>query len=898
MNDQPTSEHFSHCPPMDELAILLSDPQSLRPELARHVDRCSKCQTVLEQISDSGALCELRQIAENSNQRIASLGPPMRDTDLGSLGNLAIEAVIGEGGMGVVYRGRDDQVGRRVAVKILKHDDHPRSRARFNREAKALAKLNHDHVVPLYSVGWASDERPYLVMPLIEGISLKDRISQGNLDVREAVELIRQAALGLEAAHAVSLVHRDVKPANILLDLSDGRAKLSDFGLVQSTEDGTLTQANVLCGTPEYMSPEQADAPDHLDGRSDVYSLGVTLYECLTGTTPFRGRVLEVIEQHRAGNLTYPTKLNRLIPPDLETICLKAMAVERDRRYWTASAMADDLARFLDGRPISARPVSRLTHARLWSKRNPALAATLGLLIVSLTAGTVVSSAMWLRSKRHAEVAERNAQDAQNLANDLQASRDRLEDSVRRFQSRIFSEEAMHWEMSQDFRKEMFRDVLEYLDEFARYERTDSGNHPAKSDRLAQDYLKVAEAAFQVGQHEEATLAARRAWSRLQDVMGTSNHAVVEDWVTRNKTARLLLDMSANRKSGFDKDPISEWVADAVHSAERVTELRPDDPLSQLIQIQTSWQRARNTSHHSDESSATELENLFQDLAGFKKKITSEGFEPAAFASLFSAIGWELASLSKEDESNRWFDEVTAKMHWCREGLRHRKLPMPLTDRLMAENELRRAMRARKRGDHQAAFAALEIADQHYHEAVDLSPQNRIWRRDLAEFQAWYGEYLIADDPSKEEGVKRLKTVLTHYVKLLETDAADHELRIRAIEHFVRFGEVVQSQGDFALAWKAYWTAAQDCMLLEDASDEIITWSIQTRIWAYQRALEASKPASLAEQQAEMEKYFSHWLKRLERSHPAHFEFAQKLLASETPIVLPEPLFDRESAPW
>ncbi len=884
------SDSGDRCLSPMELATLLIEPQTIDSAVVTHLQSCSQCQSVLDTLTDGHSLNELRPWILRDEPCPGLLGAPVRDGDMGTLGDLAMEAIIGIGGMGVVYRGRDERLGRRVAVKVIKHQENRQVRARFDRETKALAKLSHDHIVPLYSAGWSNEGRPYLVMPLIEGVSLKDRIVEGTLGVREVAELIRQIATGLSAAHAMGLIHRDVKPANILLDKVDDRAKLTDFGLARSMEDGTLTQADVLCGTPEYMSPEQADHPDRLDGRSDIYSLGVTLYECLTGAPPYHGRPLEVLDQHRAGHVPPPTKRNRLIPRDLETICLKAIANEPERRYATAQTMADDLSRFLEGRPILARPVSRLTQMRLWCKRNRSLAAMIGLFVLSLLAGTLISTTMWLRS-------ERNAVAAHRLANDLQANRDRLKDSVRRFQSRIFSVESLHWEMSSQFRASMFRDVIEYLDEFARYEKTDSNDRSTTGDRVAQDYLKVAEAAFQVGQFEEATLAAHRAWSRLLDVVKTPDHNVVEDWMTRNSTARLLQELSGNKESGLAEEQTYDWVADAVRSAERVLELRSDDPLSQLIRIQTSFQQTMNAADRSSESTLADLENLFRDLDRFREKLEREGFEPAALASLFSSIGWELASLNEEDGANRWFDEVMARMKWCREGLRRRGLPMPLTDRLIAENELRRAIRARKRGDDQAAFEALAIADQHYHEAVELYPQNRIWRRDLAEFQSLFGDFLIADGQS-EEGAKRLRTVLTHYVKLLETDPENRELRMRTIEHFNRFGQAIQSVGDFELAWKAYWTAAEDCMLFGDAPDDIMTWSVQTRIWSYQQAIQVSEQGSLTEQQAEKEIYFGHWLDRLEKSHPAHFEFAQKLLARETPITLPESLVKRKMFAW
>ena len=179
-------------------------------------------------------------------------------------------------------------------------------------------------------------------MPLIAGESLRDRLLRSPINGRDAAKIIQQVAQGLAIAHEAGLIHRDIKPANILLDDQDGQAKLADFGLVRTRDDATLTQHDILCGTPEYMSPEQAVNPgkDGHDHRSDIYSLGVTLYECLAGIPPFRGEPLAIIDQHRSVEPIRPSRLNPSIPRDLETICLRAISKQPDRRFPTAAAMA------------------------------------------------------------------------------------------------------------------------------------------------------------------------------------------------------------------------------------------------------------------------------------------------------------------------------------------------------------------------------------------------------------------------------------------------------------------------------------------------------------------------------------------------------------------------------
>ena len=399
MSDQPISE----CPSDVELNRLIDDVQPIDATVSSHVATCVDCQRQLDRLTDSSELAFYRGHSDDQRDASRFLGPPTRDGDLGSLDELAIERQIGSGGMGVVFRGRDNRLGRHVAVKILSRRNGSESDTRFRRESKAAAKLNHDHIVPVYSAGRTGDGTPYLVLQLIEGPSLKERIASGNLVDRESATIIRQIALGLSAAHEHGLVHRDVKPGNVLIDKKDGRAKLTDFGLARTTEDKTLTQANVLSGTPQYMSPEQISNPGTQDPRSDIYSLGITLYECLTGSVPFRGQPIQILEQHRHVEPIRPSLLKFGLHRDLETICLKSVSKEPSRRYQTSKELADDLDRFLDGRAIHAKPVSSAELLWLWCYRNRALATSLILLSVALILGVLISTTMWFRSEQNAD---------------------------------------------------------------------------------------------------------------------------------------------------------------------------------------------------------------------------------------------------------------------------------------------------------------------------------------------------------------------------------------------------------------------------------------------------------------------------------------------------------------
>jgi serine/threonine protein kinase/formylglycine-generating enzyme required for sulfatase activity len=356
--------------------------------------------------------------AEPHDRSLWFLGASRRAGDLGSLDGYEVEAELGRGGMGIVFRAHDPQLKRTVALKVLRPDRlDESSRARFVREARAAARIQHANVVSVYSVVSGSDAPPFLVMEYVPGATLRQRIADvQRLGPREAAEIVVQVADGLAIAHAAGLVHRDIKPGNILLvwdskvrnsrlghesepasDRSDFLAKITDFGLARIIDvASSITHEGTLAGTPTYMSPEQVANPDRIDPRSDVYGLGTTLYESLTGELPFRGAPHMVLRQIERDEPRPPRQLNDSVPPDLETICLKAMAKEPGRRYQSAREFADDLRRWLAGESIRARPVGSVEKVWRWCRRNPRVAALSSLvtaLLAILAIGSTIAAA-------------------------------------------------------------------------------------------------------------------------------------------------------------------------------------------------------------------------------------------------------------------------------------------------------------------------------------------------------------------------------------------------------------------------------------------------------------------------------------------------------------------------
>jgi WD40 repeat protein len=329
--------------------------------------------------------------------------PPTPRGPLGRLGPYHIMAEKGRGTYGRVFQAYDEQLDCVVALKVLRPElaADPKDRARFEEEARKAAAVRHDHVVTVHRVGSTPGfSLPYFVMEYIDGETLSDRLKrQTTVGPREAVGIVWQVALGLEAAHACGLVHRDIKPSNVMLQGGTGRAKITDFGLARAVEargEGS-TQSGAIVGTPLYMSPEQIVVPRRMDRRSDVYSLGVVLYELLTGRPPFGGTPHMVLQQAVHDEPPPPRKLNDAIPRDVETMTLKCLAKEPARRYQSAGELAEDLRRWLDGRPVRARPVGMVGRLWRWCRRKPALATASGLAAAALVAVAVVSTAFGLR---------------------------------------------------------------------------------------------------------------------------------------------------------------------------------------------------------------------------------------------------------------------------------------------------------------------------------------------------------------------------------------------------------------------------------------------------------------------------------------------------------------------
>jgi WD40 repeat protein/serine/threonine protein kinase/peroxiredoxin len=385
----------------------------------------------------------------------ASEAPPP-GTRVHYFGDYELLDEIARGGMGVVYKARQVSLNRIVALKMILAGQLASERdiQRFHAEAEAAAILDHPGIVPVYEVGEYEGQH-YFSMGFVEGQSLDVGLSEGPLPSREAAELTRKVADAVAYAHEHGVIHRDLKPSNILLEesrepktgsqelanpsrssvssgsriaASDTRPRITDFGLARRVEgDSDLTATGQVLGTPSYMSPEQAAANlGQVKETADVYAMGAVLYSLLTGRPPFQAdnpldTLMQVINQEPVS----PRLLNPQVPRDLETICLKCLEKDHRRRYASATDLADELQRFLNGEPIQARPISAPARVWRWCKRKPIVSGLTALVAASLLIGTTVSTHFAVQANKQAARADREAAQAKGERDEADKQRRR-----------------------------------------------------------------------------------------------------------------------------------------------------------------------------------------------------------------------------------------------------------------------------------------------------------------------------------------------------------------------------------------------------------------------------------------------------------------------------------------
>ncbi|MEN1678084.1 MAG: protein kinase [Planctomycetota bacterium] len=471
--NQAIAEEFCRMP------TIRSDPAPSRADdpaaSGLHI-RCPHCRNQVELLDDTPLDEVTCRTCGSAFTLVGDDSPDGEVFTLKQVGRFELQSLLGAGGFGSVWRARDTELDRLVAVKIPRRGSVSRTEAElFLREARAAAQLRHRNIVPVHEAGRDGDTL-FIVSDLIEGEPLSVRLEGPRPAYRETAELLAKVADALAAAHTLGIVHRDLKPSNIMLDHA-GEPYLMDFGLAKrQSGEVTMTVDGQVLGTPAYMSPEQAAGETKwIDRRTDLYSLGVVLFQMLTGELPFRGNLQSQIRQRLEDDAPSARRLNDRAPLDLATICQRCLERDANRRYATAEQVADELRRYLRGEPIQARPLSRPQRLGRWARRHPTLATAITLAGVLAVVGPV--AAMVIEGQRRAlaeRLAERDEllrrtnsdiETAQQTIASLQAKNQQLQTAVPLDQA------------PPDWRRALARDYLsDHLDEAL-----------ANLDRLDQD---------------------------------------------------------------------------------------------------------------------------------------------------------------------------------------------------------------------------------------------------------------------------------------------------------------------------------------------------------------------------------------------------------------------------
>lgn len=584
---------------MDEQQQLefLSDLERQSPDLASEVRTLLEAAKSAEEdgfldapASDTADQQQAETIAHPGQQYDTVAPPTDRDATLvgpslsgvpGHLSNLSeeyeLQGQIGKGGMGEVYRAYQHSLRRHVALKIIpeRYLPTPDQVARFKIEAESAASLDHPGIVPVYEVGERFGMHFYS-MALVEGGSLADYVgrSKERLSHREAAELMEQVCHAVQYAHDRAVIHRDIKPANILLD-KQRHPRLTDFGLAKLLEgEEELTMTGQVMGTPSYMAPEQAKGnQQEMSNRTDVYSLGATLYALLAGRPPFAAEnaittIREVMDKQ-------PPALNEFapgVPLDLQTICEKCLAKRPVDRYESADDLADDLRRYLDGFPIEARPQGALMRGYLWSRRNPALATLIGVTAATLVVATIVASMLAIRANRALAQAEANAQKLNQAIEEL---------FVEVSENELFLEPGM-----QSIRETLLASAQRYYEELLTTGQT-------SIDKVARSAFLLGRVQAELGNRQAASTSFDTAIKYYEELLESQKEdpklyaslaQVHNDYAALGE--QHLFEMGA--RPAFELEPLSEeglaalerWRSHAFQCTqfrEKASELSPDD---------------------------------------------------------------------------------------------------------------------------------------------------------------------------------------------------------------------------------------------------------------------------------------------------------------------------------
>lgn len=637
-----------------------------------------------------------------------------------SIGHFDLLEELGRGAFGSVWKAHDRELDRIVAIKIPRHEQLDDFEVeRFLREARAAAQLSHPGIVSIHEVAREAGQI-YIITDFVQGATLGDWADARAPSIREAAAMVARIADALGHAHEHGVVHRDLKPANILID-GAGDPHLTDFGLAKrDAGEITMTVEGQILGTPSYMSPEQARGMAHgVDARADIYSLGVILFELLTGELPFRGSSRMVIVQILNDEPPSPRKFKAGIPRDLETIALKCLAKEPSRRYQTAAELAADLRRWMGGEPILARPVGRVERLWRWSRRNPKVAWLAASVAALLLMVAVLSTVFAVKQNRLAESERLARSEAEGyLKLTLRAIDELL--------TEVGQQELKDIPHAESVRKSLLAKAQSFYEELLGARPAD----PSLRLEFGRAQHNLGYVLSELDQHGEAEQAFRQAIATLEQL--TDEFPDTPEY--RHHLARAHTFLAEVLREMRGRAGEAERHYRAALALQRDLVERHDDDADHLRELTRTWNnlgillmdtgRARQARDAFDES-----------IAGLTKLTRRDAFDES--------------ELTRRDASNAKYGGDLARSYLNR--------GMLLGDRAETDEDAR--------ADYERSISVLRTL-------IDREPRNREYRRKLATVEINLGNLLWRMALRSQDDKERQQTLLRRSKESLETGVA------------------------------------------------------------------------------------------------------------------------------